>query len=209
MHNHRIPRRDFMGVALAGAAVTQGAAPQDRQSSMADGAPVWLNMTQAKLDAAYDQSVWASNLQQVTGRCVSNSASARARLGSPRRYAYGPTAVEALDVFATKRRGAPVHIFIHGGQWRVGLGQRLCISRRSVRARRGPFRRSGLRIRSRYGGRPDTPWRTGEKGRCVGPQQRIAIRWRPVAYLCVRPFIGSAPGRRPGYNRLAAATAAS
>ena len=57
-----------MGVALAGAAVTHGAAPQDRQSSMADGAPVWLNMTQAKLDAAYDQSVWASNLQQVTGR---------------------------------------------------------------------------------------------------------------------------------------------
>ena len=109
-----------MGVALAGAAVTHVAVPQDRQSSMADGVPVWLNMTQAKLDAAYDQSVWASNLQQVTGRWVSNSASVRARLGSPRRYAYGPTAVEALDVFATKRRGAPVHIFIHGGQWRVG-----------------------------------------------------------------------------------------
>ena len=51
---------------------------------------------------------------------MSNSASVRARLGSPKRYAYGPTAVEALDVFATKRRGAPVHIFIHGGQWRVG-----------------------------------------------------------------------------------------
>ena len=109
-----------MGVALAGVSVTHMAVPQDRQSSMAEGGPVWLNMTQAKLDAAYDQSVWASNLQQVTGRWVSNSASVRARLGSPRRYAYGPTAVEALDVFATKRRGAPVHIFIHGGQWRVG-----------------------------------------------------------------------------------------
>ena len=127
-----------MGVALAGASVTHVGAPQDRQSSMAEGAPVWLNMTQAKLDAAYDQSVWASNLQQVTGRWVSNSASVRARLGSPRRYAYGPTAVEALDVFATKRRGAAVHIFIHGGQWRVRPGERLCISRRNVRARRGP-----------------------------------------------------------------------
>jgi arylformamidase len=109
-----------MGAALAGASVTHVAAQQDRLSSTAQGAPVWLNMTQAELDAAYDQSVWAPNLQQVTGRWVSHSVSVRARLGSPRRYAYGPTAAEALDVFATGRPGAPVHIFIHGGQWRVG-----------------------------------------------------------------------------------------
>ena len=120
MHNHRVTRRNFLGAALAGASAAHVVAHQEPLSATAQRAPVWLNMTQAELDAAYDQSVWAPNLQQLTGRWVSNSVSVRARLGPPTRYAYGPTATEALDVFATGRRGAPVHIFIHGGQWRVG-----------------------------------------------------------------------------------------
>jgi len=80
-------------------------------------------MDQAELDAAYDQRIWAPNLQQVIGRYGSNSELARQRLGSPQRFSYGPTPIEGLDVFATQRKNAPVHIFIHGGAWQVSTAK--------------------------------------------------------------------------------------
>jgi arylformamidase len=80
-------------------------------------------MDQAELDAAYDQSKYAPNMGQIIERYAVNSEAVRARLGTPRRYAYGPTAVEALDVYATKRGNAPINIFIHGGAWRRGLAK--------------------------------------------------------------------------------------
>jgi arylformamidase len=80
-------------------------------------------MDQAELDAAYDQSKYAPNMGQIIERYAVNSEAVRARLGAPRRYAYGPTAVEALDVYATKRANAPINIFIHGGAWRRGLAK--------------------------------------------------------------------------------------
>ncbi|MFM9886525.1 MAG: hypothetical protein ACKVQT_26155, partial [Burkholderiales bacterium] len=60
-------------------------------------------MDQAELDAAYDQSAFAPNLQQIVKRYATNSDGVRARLGAPQRFAYGPTPIEALDVYATKR----------------------------------------------------------------------------------------------------------
>jgi len=84
---------------------------------------VWLDMDQAELDAAYDQNVYASNLQQIVNRYASNSKGVRELLGAPRRFAYGPTSIEGLDVFMTKNPDAPVHIFIHGGGWRSGLAR--------------------------------------------------------------------------------------
>jgi arylformamidase len=80
-------------------------------------------MDQAELDAAYDQSVYAPNLQQVVRRYATNSEAVRARLGAPRRYAYGPSPIEGLDVYATNRADAPINIFIHGGAWRGGLAK--------------------------------------------------------------------------------------
>lgn len=84
------------------------------------GPRVFLDYDQAELDAAYDQSVWAPNQRQVTGRYATNSDLARVRLGSPRRLAYGPTEIEKLDVYSPKRGNAPVMVFIHGGAWRGG-----------------------------------------------------------------------------------------
>ena len=40
-------------------------------------------MDQAELDAAYDQSVYAPNLQQIVKRWAANSDGVRARLGAP------------------------------------------------------------------------------------------------------------------------------
>jgi arylformamidase len=77
-------------------------------------------MDQQALDAAYDQSKYAPNREQVQARRDANSAVARAVLGEPLRLAYGPTEIEKLDVYRTKRPNAPVSVYIHGGAWRNG-----------------------------------------------------------------------------------------
>ncbi|HXU89185.1 MAG TPA: alpha/beta hydrolase [Methylomirabilota bacterium] len=82
---------------------------------------VWLDLDQAALDAAYDQNAYAPNREQILGRIAANSERARARLGAPRRYAYGPAPIEGLDVYATDRAGAPINVFIHGGAWRASV----------------------------------------------------------------------------------------
>jgi arylformamidase len=89
----------------------------------AKGPPVWLDLDQTELDAAYDQSAYAPNLQQITKRYASNSEGVRARLGAPKRFVYGPTSIEGLDVYMTQRPNAPINIFIHGGAWRGGLAK--------------------------------------------------------------------------------------
>jgi arylformamidase len=117
-----VTRRRFLQAGIAGAVLAGGDAFA-QQASKAKGPAVWLDMDQAELDAAYDQIKYAPNLPQITKRYATNSDAVRARLGAPRRYSYGPSAVEALDVYATKRANAPVNIFIHGGAWRGGLAR--------------------------------------------------------------------------------------
>jgi len=80
-------------------------------------------MDQAELDAAYDQAVYAPNLLQIVGRYATNSEAVRARLGAPTRFTYGPTPIEGLDVYATKRPNAPINVFIHGGAWRGSVAK--------------------------------------------------------------------------------------
>jgi arylformamidase len=84
------------------------------------GPIVWLNMDQQELDDAYDQIVYAPNRDQVGKRRLANSAAALLRIGKPERFAYGPTPIEGLDVYRTKKPNAPVAIFVHGGAWRNG-----------------------------------------------------------------------------------------
>jgi len=97
--------------------------PPPQPAPRVKGPRVWLDMDQAELDAAYDQSFYAPNLQQIVKRYATNSEGVRARLGAPRRYAYGATPIEGLDVYVTMRPSAPINIFIHGGAWRVGLAK--------------------------------------------------------------------------------------
>jgi arylformamidase len=89
---------------------------------------VWLDMTQAELDAAYDQTAYAPNREQILARNATNSERARARLGAPKRYAYGPTPIEGLDVYPTRRADAPVNVFIHGGAWRASVAKNNAIA---------------------------------------------------------------------------------
>jgi arylformamidase len=84
---------------------------------------VWLNLTQQELDDAYNQIKYAPNRNQIVTRFATNSARVRARIGEPKHFAYGPSAIEVLDVYPTKALNAPISIFIHGGAWRNGTAK--------------------------------------------------------------------------------------
>ena len=120
---HLITRRALVAGVAAGAALGAGKAAlaQPPAPPRAKGPLVWLDMDQKELDNAYDQSVYAPNIQTVLKRCARNSELVRGRLGAPKRFAYGPTEIEKLDVFTTKTPNAPVHVHVHGGAWRTGL----------------------------------------------------------------------------------------
>jgi len=87
------------------------------------GAKVWMDMDQVELDAAYDQSVYAPTGGQYAKRIASNSETTRQRLGAPKRFAYGPTPIEGLDVFPARTPNAPIFVFIHGGRWLLGAAK--------------------------------------------------------------------------------------
>ncbi len=86
----------------------------------AKGPLVWMDMDQVELDAAYDQSFYSPLMAEINKRYTSMSQTARAHLPPLLRRAYGPTAIEALDIFRAKQAKAPIFVFIHGGAWLNG-----------------------------------------------------------------------------------------
>jgi arylformamidase len=122
-----LSRRAFVGALAAAAAcaprsprvtgplqthLPPGAAPKPR------GPHVFLDYDQEELDAAYSQGPWAPNFEQLQRSGRQENALALARLGPPRRLAYGPTEIEWLDLYVTGRPNAPIMVFIRGGAWR-------------------------------------------------------------------------------------------
>ena len=81
---------------------------------------VWLDMDQAALDAAYDQSVYAPNQSAVHDRRIMMSTIALERLGAPEVIAYGSGANHTFDLYRTKGRNRPLAIYVHGGAWKNG-----------------------------------------------------------------------------------------
>ena len=110
-------RRDVL---KAGAAIGAALVPAARVTAQQprSGPAVWLDMDQAQLDDAYNQRVYAPNIDRLAEQNGLRNRQARARLGAPQRFAYGSGAVETLDVYPTQRDGAPVQVYIHGGTWR-------------------------------------------------------------------------------------------
>ena len=84
------------------------------------GPLVFLDYDQVELDASYDQVYYEPLIGDVGKRLNSNSDAMRARIGAPKRVAYGPTEIEKLDIYPTTRPQAPVFVYIHGGNWLVG-----------------------------------------------------------------------------------------
>ncbi len=96
------------------------AADSRSQPARAEGPRVFLDYDQKALDDAYDQAVYAPNREQVNLRLGKASELAREHLGEPRREAYGPAAIERLDIYRANAGDAPVVVFIHGGAWQSG-----------------------------------------------------------------------------------------
>jgi arylformamidase len=120
----RLSRRAMLGataVLAASPAVAEecrlGPAPHE------EGVRVFMDMDQQELDASYTQLAYEPLLSQITKRLASNSEAMRARIGAPERESYGPTAVEGLDIYRTKRANAPIFVFIHGGAWLGGAAK--------------------------------------------------------------------------------------
>jgi arylformamidase len=120
-HRNPISRRIMLTTAAAVAA-SPALAQECRigPPSHHKGPTVFLDYDQVELDASYDQPYYEPLIAQVAQRLATNSEATRARLGAPRRAAYGPTEVEKLDIYRTDRPNAPVFVFIHGGAWLVG-----------------------------------------------------------------------------------------
>ena len=88
------------------------------------GPRVFLDYDQGQLDACYDQTVWAPNVEQMRRRQTALAAAARKRLPPAQRFAYGTGPAEHLDVYRTARAGAPVFAFVHGGAWKTNSSER-------------------------------------------------------------------------------------
>ena len=122
---HELSRRAVFAGAAAGA-LALAAEPAAAQRCAGPPPPhqkgpqVWLDLDQQELDDAYDQSVYAFNQRNIAERRRANSEVALKALGPPQRLAYGPTEIEKLDIYRTKRANAPINIFIHGGAWQNG-----------------------------------------------------------------------------------------
>jgi arylformamidase len=116
-----VTRRTMLGAAAA-VAVTPAFAGECHigPPAHAQGPRVWMEMDQVELDAAYDQAFYAPVADQLRARFASNSEEVRTRFGPPQRLAYGPTEVEKLDIYPTKRLKAPIFVHFHGGAWRYG-----------------------------------------------------------------------------------------
>jgi len=115
--------------AIAGKAAAQAQRPaahekwQPGPPPHTKGTRIFLDYDQIELDAAFNQSFWAADIEETLARFASDSDLMRARLGAPLREAYGISEVEKIDVYATKKREAPIHVFLHGGDWRGGVAK--------------------------------------------------------------------------------------
>ena len=143
------------------------------------------------------------HIQQLRDRWHSNSARTRARIGPPLRRAYGPSAIEQLDIFRTDAPApAPVFVFIHGGAWRAGsASQYSAPAEMFVRAGAhyvAPDFDDGAGCRRQ----PVPDGRAGLPRDRLGLPQRRELRRRPGAGLCRRAFVGRASRRGGADDRL-------
>jgi arylformamidase len=122
---NKITRRALVAGAAAGtvAIATDPASAQRcpaNPPARTKGPAIWLDYDQQDMNEMYDQGVYAFNQRFTLDRSDANNKIATAIIGKAERFAYGPTPVEGVDVWKTKRPNAPVLIYLHGGGWRGG-----------------------------------------------------------------------------------------
>ena len=129
--NRTISRRGLVaGVAAGGLVLATDPVSAQRCPPALErpkGPLVWLDMDQQELDDAYDNDVYAFNAKTIDERRRFNNEIAQSLLPKPDRVAYGPTEIEKLDIYRSKRANAPILVFIHGGSWRGGRSSQFTV----------------------------------------------------------------------------------
>jgi arylformamidase len=81
---------------------------------------VFLDYTQAELDRAYDQLVWAPQRDAIQAEIRKECEAVRMAM-PPRTERYGKSDMQVLDVFAPAGASrVPVVVYLHGGAWLRG-----------------------------------------------------------------------------------------
>src|SRR3569833_922764 len=78
---------------------------------------VFLNMTRSELDDAINNTKAVADSPQWVAKWVERSTAIRRRSDAVLGTAYGPRARERFDYYPSNRTGAPLFVFIHGGNW--------------------------------------------------------------------------------------------
>jgi arylformamidase len=100
----------------------------------AKGPLVLRDMDQQDLDEAFDPSLNAFNSQIVNQRSTAADIAARGRLGAPLAAAYGTLQIERVLVYRTKSANAPILMYIHDGNWSLGVARYAAIGEVAVKA---------------------------------------------------------------------------
>jgi arylformamidase len=116
-----LTRRSLLLGISAATAAAQTTPPPLGPPPHPKGPKVYLDYDQVELDAAYDQTVYEPDIDQLSAKLHSDSDTVRATLGPPHRVSYGPKDIEKLDIYKTAHLNAPVFIFLHGGRWQVAI----------------------------------------------------------------------------------------
>jgi arylformamidase len=88
-----------------------------------DRAKVFLDYSQAELDQAYDQLVWAPHRDSIQAEIRKDCEAVRQKM-PPRTERYGVSDKQMLDIFAPPgATKAPVLVYLHGGAWLRGARQ--------------------------------------------------------------------------------------
>lgn len=88
--------------------------------SFASDKKVFMDYTQSELDDAYNQDVWAHPGFERTIQSYGDISQHVKKKYSFKTFSYGNKPSEVLDVFSPSDAGvAPIHVFIHGGAWRL------------------------------------------------------------------------------------------
>lgn len=78
--------------------------------------------TQRELDEQYDVERAVPNFPQYINSFIKASEQTRNALKKRTVVSYGPTLMERLTIYPAPAPKAPVMVFIHGGYWKMGLG---------------------------------------------------------------------------------------
>ena len=90
---------------------------------MPNDTKIFLDYTQAELDQAYDQLVWAPHRDAIQAEIRKDCEAVRQKM-PPRTERYGTSEKQELDIFAPPNTTkAPVVVYLHGGAWLRGARQ--------------------------------------------------------------------------------------